>query len=363
MSNLTQTVFHAWHEANGGRMVEFGGWHMPVQYTSIVDEHHGVRKHVGLFDVAHMGRIKFTGPDDCRFLDYLLTNDVSALEVGQVRYSLITNEEGGVLDDVLVYRFDSFYMLVVNASNRIKIVDWLNAHQSGFDVAINDLTEARAMLAIQGPNAGSVVEKLGCSAALDLKYYSVTETQFTGHDAFVSRTGYTGEDGYEVIVDTDKAVEVWERIVEAGQEFGLVAAGLGCRDTLRLESAMPLYGHELDEATDPITAGLKFAVKLNVAEFIGKSALSRISETGTKVKRVGVAVEGRRIAREGSTIHVGDTQVGRLTSGTFSPTFEKPIGMGYVEHAHAEIGTAVEVDIRGKRVAAEIVKLPFYKRG
>jgi aminomethyltransferase len=362
MSQLEQTVFHGWHEANGGRMVEFGGWHMPVQYTSIVGEHQAVRKNIGVFDVAHMGRITFTGADDCRFLDYMLTNDVSALQVGQVRYSLIVNEDGGVLDDVLVYRFETFYMLVVNASNRIKIVDWLNAHQDGFDVAIDDLTESRAMLAIQGPKSGALVEKLGCAAALNLKYYTVIETQFLRCAAFVSRTGYTGEDGYEVIVDSDQAVAVWEQVVANGQEFGLVAAGLGCRDTLRLESAMPLYGHELDESTDPITAGLKFAVKLDAAEFIGKAALSRISEAGPKAKRVGVAVEGRRIAREGSTIHVGDSQVGTLTSGSFSPTFEKPIGMGYVELAHAEIGNSVEVDIRGKHVTAEIVKLPFYKR-
>jgi aminomethyltransferase len=362
MTQLQTTVFHDWHEANNGRMVEFGGWHMPVQYSSIVDEHHGVRKAAGLFDVAHMGRIKFTGADDCRFLDYLLTNDVASLEVGQVRYSLITNEEGGVLDDVLVYRFESFYMLVVNASNRSKIVDWLTAQQSGFDVNVEDLTPARAMMALQGPQARTIVEKLGCSAALELKYYSVIETQFAGQDAMVSRTGYTGEDGYEFIVDTDQAVGVWEQVFAAGQSVGLIAAGLGCRDTLRLEAAMPLYGHELDEATDPITAGLKFAVKLKAADFIGRAALSRIHETGAKSKRVGVEVEGRRIAREGATIHVGDALVGKLTSGTFSPTFEKPIGMGYVEVAHAVLGNSVEVDIRGKRVAAEIVKLPFYKR-
>lgn len=363
MTQLQTTVFHAWHEAHDGRMVEFGGWHMPVQYTSIVDEHHGVRNQIGLFDVAHMGRIKFTGPENCRFLDYLLTNDVRALDVGQVRYSLITNEEGGVLDDVLVYRFPSFYMLVVNASNRIKILAWLKAHQSGFKVTIEDLTAARAMMAIQGPKAGALVEKLGCHAALDLKYYSVTETQFAGQDAFVSRTGYTGEDGYEVIVDTDQAVGVWEQVFAAGQEFGLIPAGLGCRDTLRLEAAMPLYGHELDESIDPITAGLRFAVKLNVGDFVGKAAIGRIGETGPKRKRVGLVVEGRRIAREGATLHVGDAMVGRLSSGTFSPTFEKPIGMGYVDAAHATLGNHVEVDIRGKRATAEIVKLPFYKRG
>jgi aminomethyltransferase len=362
MTQLQATVFHDWHAENNGRMVEFGGWHMPVQYTSIVAEHLAVRNAAGLFDVAHMGRIKFTGEDNCRFLDYVLTNDIAAMQVGQVRYSLITNEEGGVLDDVLVYRFESFYMLVVNASNRIKIVDWLNSHQSRFDVTVDDITSARAMMAVQGPEARGLVERMGCLAALELKYYSVIETEFAGENAYVSRTGYTGEDGYEIIVDTDRALDVWKAIVDAGQSAGLVPAGLGCRDTLRLESAMPLYGHELNEETDPITAGLNFAVKLKAADFIGRTALSRIRETGAKKKRVGLAVEGRRIAREGATIHVGEELVGTLTSGTFSPTFEKPIGMGYVDNAHAEVGSQVEIDIRGKRVAAEVVKLPFYKR-
>lgn len=361
-TELLKTPFHDWHAANGGRMVEFGGWHMPVQYSTIVEEHNVVRNSAGLFDISHMGRLQFSGEDVCSFLDYLLTNDVSKLEVGQVRYSLVCSENGGVLDDVLVYRLPDRYMLVVNASNRTKIVDWIGQHISKFTVDFEDQTISHAMIAVQGPKAVEIMVALGADSAAEHRYYTVSPTTIAGMDALVSRTGYTGEDGFELIVSCDRGINLWNQLLEAGQSFGVQACGLGCRDTLRLEAAMPLYGHELNEDTDPLTAGLDFAVKLQAGDFVGKAPLAKISESPTGKVRVGLELEGKRIAREGAEVLVNGKAVGDVTSGTFSPTLQKAIAMGYVEQAVAETGTAVEVNIRGKCHAAKVVDLPFYKR-
>lgn len=359
---LLQTPFHAWHASHGGRMVEFGGWHMPVQYSTIVEEHSAVRNSAGLFDISHMGRLRFSGDDACAFLDYLLTNDVARLKVGQVRYSLVTKEDGGVLDDVLVYRLPESYMLVVNASNRTKIVDWIGQHLSKFNVNFEDQTLTHSMIAVQGPKAIDIISALGADNASDHKYYSVSEMTVAGMTALVSRTGYTGEDGFELIVPSDQGMDLWNQLLEAGKPFDLQACGLACRDTLRLEAAMPLYGHELNEDTDPLTAGLAFAVKLDVADFIGKETLAKIAESPSTKVRVGLELEGKRIAREGAAILSDDNQIGEVTSGTFSPTLQKTIAMGYVDRAMSELGTSVEIDIRGKRHAVKVVALPFYKR-
>lgn len=361
-TELLQTPFHEWHAANGGRMVEFGGWHMPVQYSTIVDEHNAVRNSAGLFDISHMGRLRFSGDDDCSFLDYLLTNDVSRLKVGQVRYSLVCNESGGVLDDVLVYRLPDCYMLVVNASNRTKIVDWIGQHISNFNVDFEDQTLSHAMIAVQGPKAVEIMAALGAETAAEHRYYSAAEMTVAGMTALVSRTGYTGEDGFELIVPADAGMDLWSRLMEAGVPFGLQACGLGCRDTLRLEAAMPLYGHELNEDTDPLTAGLDFAVKLEAADFIGRASLAKIAETQPDRVRVGLELDGKRIAREGAGLLTNNETIGEVTSGTFSPTLQKSIAMGYVDRAASTTGTQVEVDIRGKRHAAKVVDLPFYKR-
>jgi aminomethyltransferase len=361
-SPLLQTVFHDWHAAHGGRMVEFGGWHMPVQYSTIVAEHEAVRQRVGLFDIAHMGRLWFTGPDACRFLNHLLTNDVSKLKVGQVRYSLVTNEQGGILDDVLVYRLDDAYMLVVNASNRLKILDWIATHEAGFDVHMDDRTASHPMIALQGPKAIDVIERLGFAGARAMKYYSVTPATVGGHDVIVSRTGYTGEDGFEIIVAADAGVDLWQQAVAAGTDSGLQACGLGCRDTLRLEAAMPLYGHELSEQIDPLTAGLQFAVKLEADDFIGRSALTELKSAGGLRQRVGLELSGRRIAREGATVLSNGDAIGEVTSGTFSPTLQKSIAMAYVSASASGTGSAVDIDIRGRQASATVVELPFYKR-
>lgn len=359
---MLKTPCHDWHVAHGGRMVDFAGWDMPVQYTSIIEEHHAVRKAAGLFDIAHMGRIHFTGPDACRFLDHIVTNDVTKLQVGQIRYALVTNDEGGILDDVLVYRFDDHYLLVVNASNREKILGWIATHRGAFDVNVEDLTFERSMLAIQGPRALEILGPLVDADIASLKYYTGVESRAMSQPAVVSRTGYTGEDGFEVIVAADQGLAVWESLFAAGAKHGLLPAGLGCRDTLRLEAAMPLYGHELDETIDPFTAGLAFGVKLNADDFIGKSALVAAKAHTELPTRVGLELAGRRIAREGSLIFSGENQIGRVTSGTFSPTLEKSIAMAYVATGFSQPGTSVEVDIRGKREPAKIVKLPFYSR-
>jgi aminomethyltransferase len=343
-------------------MVDFAGWHMPVQYASITEEHRAVRRAAGLFDIAHMGRIYFTGPDACRFLDHVLTNDVQGLRIGKIRYSLAVNEAGGILDDVLVYRFADFYALVVNASNREKILDWIEEHRPGFDAAATDRTLQTSMLAIQGPRALDILGPFVEAPIARLKYYTAVESRVLGQPAIVSRTGYTGEDGFEVITPAGAGEALWKALFEEGKPRGMLPAGLGCRDTLRLEAAMPLYGHELDETVDPFTAGLAFAVKSAKPSVVGRDALIAAEKRTDRPVRVGLELSSRRIARENAPILAGEAVVGRVTSGTFSPTLEKSIAMGYVAGAHAALGAAVEVDVRGKRESAVIVKLPFYTR-
>lgn len=362
MSLLT-TPLHAWHIAHGAKMVEFGGWDMPIQYTSIIPEHNAVRKAAGLFDIAHMGRVKFTGPDAERFLNYVTTNDVRTLSPGQIQYSLITNDQGGILDDILVYRFPKYWLLVVNASNRIKILNWLETQRAGFDVTIEDLTTAWFMLAVQGPLAVKLLSPLVTEPIADLKYYTGTEAQVLGHGALVTRTGYTGEDGFEVMLPAACAEELTSRLLSDGSSQGVLPAGLGCRDTLRLEAAMPLYGHELSESIDPFTAGLAFAVKLDKGSFIAREPLAAAKANTARLRRVGLQLAIKRIAREGTEVYnKSGTKVGTVTSGTASPTLDKSIAMAYVPQEYSSIGTELDVDIRGQRVAAQVVKLPFYKR-
>ncbi len=363
MSALLRTPLFDWHVAHGGRMVEFGRWEMPVQYSSIVDEHHAVRKQAGIFDISHMGRLRFTGPDAERFLDYIVTNDVAAIRDGQVRYALVCQTLGGVLDDVLVYRLPDALWLVVNASNRLKILDWLKQHQTGFDVAIDDLTATTGMIAVQGPQSRLALATPDAVQWDALKYYGVTSGTSYSRDGMLSRTGYTGEIGFEVIVPAAATVTVWEDLLARGQAGGLKPCGLGARDTLRLEAAMPLYGHELTEKIDPLTAGLEFAVKLQKGDFIGKAALTEIAARTDRYVRVGLVLSGRRIAREEAPVFNGEKPVGIVTSGTFSPTFEQAIAMAFVVPAVSAIGTTLDVDIRGRREAATVVKLPFYSRG
>lgn len=353
-----RTALYDWHASHGGRLVDFAGWDMPVQYSSIVEEHTAVRTGCGLFDVSHMGRLSLTGPDALALVDHVFTNSAATMREGQVRYGLVCNPAGGVLDDILVYRWPDGWGLVVNASNRDRILHWLTDHAAGRDVALRDHTRDTAMIAVQGPQAFARFAGLTEDDPAALKYYHALKTRYRGRPCVVSRTGYTGEDGLEIVTDADQAGAVWDELVARGGR----PCGLGARDTLRLEAGMPLYGHELGEDIDPLQAGLAWAVKLDKGDFIGREALLRRRGDPTLRRRVGLELEGRRIAREGAGVTQSGREVGRVTSGTFSPTLQRVLAMAYVDPPAIPPGTSLEVDIRGQPAAARVVGLPFYRR-
>lgn len=367
MLPLRSTPLNSWHTTHHGKMVDFAGWSMPVQYASIVEEHLATRTHCGLFDISHMGRLRFSGADAAALLDRLLTRKVLGMGLGRIRYSLITNESGGILDDVLVYRLQDkdriqeqegeFYLLVVNASNREKIVTWIQQHVKALNVQPVDDTFATAMIAVQGPKALELAQPLFPINLSDLGYYTGTVTTSGGHSVIVSRTGYTGEDGIELIVPAAAGLHFWEQLIAAGAK----PVGLGARDTLRLEAAMPLYGHELNESLTPLHADLGFAVNLGQHAFVGGDALAPL-QVESLPKRIGIELEGKRVPREHFPVFLGERQVGEVTSGTFSPTFQRPIAMAYVHPDAAAEGTELHVDIRGSRERGRVVRLPFYTR-
>jgi aminomethyltransferase len=362
----SRTPLYGWHVAHGGRMVAFGGWSMPVQYSSIVVEHQATRQAAGLFDISHMGRLRFDGPSAAEFLDRLVTRDVRRQPQGRVRYGLITNDAGGILDDVLVYRLadgagQAYCLMVVNAGNRLKILDWLRPRLADArEVYFTDATHDWAMIAVQGPRALELTQPLVAATLTELKYYHACETNISGQGGIVSRTGYTGEDGCELIVGSGSVEAVWNALVAAGA----TPAGLGARDTLRLEAAMPLYGHELSETIDPFQAGLGFAVNLEGRQFPGHEALAKLKEASddARPRRIGLALTGKRVPREGYAVLSAGERVGEVTSGTFSPTLGRPIAMAYVEPRAAAPSTRLEIDIRGQAEPADVVKLPFYSR-
>jgi aminomethyltransferase len=357
-----RTSLHAWHAAHGARFVEFGGWSMPVQYTTIVEEHQAVRNHVGLFDISHMGRLTLDGPDVVPCLELLTTNRVAALELNQIQYSLMTNEQGGVIDDILVYRLPHSHLVVCNASNRLRVVEQLRKQAQSPGTTFTDRTLDTAMIAIQGPQAEATLQPLCGVPLATLKYYHASLGRLLDTiDTAISRTGYTGEDGFEVIVSAAQAERVWTALLESGASRGILPCGLGARDTLRFEAAMPLYGHELLETINPFEAGLGWAVKLDKGEFLGRGALVKARKNPGKT-RVGLRLEGKRIARQGSTVFREGRTVGEVTSGTFAPTLQQSLAMALVEPGAAAVGSMVEVDVRGHREPAQVVKLPFYRR-
>lgn len=359
MANL-RTPLYDWHVAHHARMLPFGGWDMPVQYAGIVAEHQAVRTGAGLFDVSHMGRLSFGGPGAIDLIQTVWTNNAAAMKDGQVRYGLVCNAAGGTLDDILVYRWPYGWAMVVNASNREKIVGWLNDHKGSLDVQIQDQTLDTAMVAVQGPKAVGLSAGLFEADPAQLKYYFATPTRYQGKGCVVSRTGYTGEDGLEIMLAKDQAVGLADELVARGA----VPCGLGARDTLRLEAGMPLYGHELNETINPIQAGLGWAVKLDKGDFIGHDALAHAAEEKGRVpERVGLELDGKRAAREGCSILSGDRRpMGIVTSGSYAPGLDKSIAMGYVAPQAAAPGTGLQVDIRGTLTPARVVGLPFYKR-
>jgi aminomethyltransferase len=353
-----RTLLYDWHVAHGARMVDFAGWEMPIQYTSIMDEHLAVRTGAGLFDVSHMGRLSFGGADTQALIQKVWTNDAATMRDFQARYGLVCDEHGGILDDVLVYKWPYGMAMVVNASNRLKIVDWLTRQKADRRVDIVDQTISTCMIAVQGPKAVEVCQGLTEADISKLAYYYATPTRLADRPCVVSRTGYTGEDGFEFMVGAEQGLALWETLAAKGAK----PCGLGARDTLRLESGMPLYGHELSEEIDPFQAGLARAVKMEKGDFTGRAALERRSRDKNLRRRVGLELTGKRLAREGSAVAAEEKEIGWVSSGTFAPTLQKAIAMAYVDPAFMAPGTAVNVDIRGKIEAARVVPLPFYKR-
>ncbi len=346
-------------------MVDFGGWDMPLLYKGILAEHEQTRRAASVFDVSHMGRLYFSGPDAQKFLQHICTRDLSNAVVGQSLYSLICNSSGGVLDDVIVSKMDKQWLMVCNASNRLKLLDWFKSNRDGFDYQLKDQTMETAMVAIQGPKAIALLDDLLPEPVSALKRYHFMTQSYLIAKFTVFRSGYTGEDGVEIICGSTIAQMALNMLFKQGKDVGaapMQPAGLGARDTLRMEAGMPLYGHELNESTDPISAGLQWAVAPD-KEFIGSASLGKIRQDGPARRLVGLAVQGPRIARQGMTVWASDREVGAITSGASSPTLQRVIAMAYVQAEFAKEGTALEIDLRGTRTAATVVKLPFYRHG
>lgn len=358
----SKTPLYSRHVAAGGKMVSFAGYLLPVQYpTGILAEHMAVRTAAGLFDISHMGEFLLEGEEALANLQHLSTNDFTSMYDGRVRYSLLCYDDGGVVDDLVVCRLrPEKYVLVVNAANRGKDARWIQAHLAG-KVRFEDLSDSVAQIALQGPNAPKILKKVAAGSSIPQKYYTFVEKGTVGGiSCLVSRTGYTGEPGYELYCAPQDAERLWDLLLEAGKNDGLIPCGLGARDTLRLEAAMPLYGHEMDETITPFEAGLSFGVKMDSHDFIGREAL--IGKTPPSRVRVGLKMTGRGIARGCEPVWMGERQIGKTTSGTFCPYLKSAVAMALVDSARADAGTEVEVEIRGRRVAAQITPLPFYKR-
>lgn len=355
-----KTPFYDYHVELGARMVEFAGYSMPVQFKGIQTEHLAVRNNVGLFDLSHMGEFVVSGPDALAFLQKTTTNDVSSLADGQIQYNCMTYDDGGIVDDLLVYRLAADqYFLVVNASNIDKDFDWLKSHLAG-DVKLENHSADYGLLAIQGPNAQKVMAEITDYDLESMPYYTHTTAKVGGEDILFSRTGYTGEDGFELYIPPAQCATLWKAVFEAGARHGIEMIGLGARDTLRLEMKMALYGNDIDQTTNPVEAGLSWIVKLD-KDFVGKDVIAKVKEEKPSRRLVCLEMEGRGVPRHGYELYVGDDKVGHVTSGTFSPSLQKPVALGYVKRKYTKSGNTVEVDIRGKRFPAIVVKPPFYK--
>ena len=363
---MRQTALVEEHRALGARLIDFAGWEMPVQYTGILDEHRAVRQRVGLFDLSHMGEIWISGPGAAAGLAAALVSDPPRLSVSRAHYSMICATDGGIIDDLIVYRLaEERFLLVPNAANREPAADALRDRLADFEAAVDDASLRTSLVAVQGPRAAELLAGLTDVDLAGLRYYAIAEGHACDQPALVARTGYTGEDGFELIVEWAAALPVWRRLMAAGEGLGIMACGLGARDTLRLEAGMPLYGNELDLATNPFEAGLGRVVKLDKpADFVGRQALQRVASEGPRRMLAGLAISGRGIARHGHAVHApgSDEQIGSVTSGAPSPTLGTPIAMAYLPPDQAQPGNMVEVAIRAARVEAEVVPLPFYKR-
>jgi aminomethyltransferase len=352
-----RTPLYERHVALGGRMVDFGGWELPQQYTSIRDEHLAVRKVAGLFDVSHMGRFRVTGADSFDFLQGLVTNDLGRISRGHAQYNLLCNEAGGILDDLVVYWGEEGFFVVVNASNRERDLDWIRSHAPA-SVVVEDRTFELALIALQGPRAE---ELLPAGGLADIPYFGFREGEVAGVGAMISRTGYTGEDGFEVFVDAAEVGHVWDAILEVGREAGLLPAGLGARDATRLEAALRLYGNDMDETVNPYEAGLGWTVKLEKGDFVGRSALTNVRQDGPRRTLIGLETEPGSIPRHGAAVKGEGGRNGVVTSGTHSFFLGHPIALAMVEVPSFRVGDKVAVEVRGREAPAEVVKLPFYR--
>ena len=363
-ATLKKTPLNNRHRSLGARMVEFGGWDMPVEYSGIVQEHMAVRTTGGVFDVSHMGQIEIAGKDALRAVQHITSNDAGRLADNQIQYAALTTPEGTFVDDVLTYRLNGeHFMLVVNASNIIKDFKWIAGHIAGLGDAVAVNTSSRyALIALQGPVAQSVLQSLTGANLAELKYYWFTTGEVANVLVTISRTGYTGEDGFEVFVPPASAERVWDAILAAGKAHGVVPAGLGARDTLRLEAAMRLYGNDMDETTTVVEADLNWIVGWKKDDFIGADVLKQQKAEGTVRRLIGFEVLDRAIARHGYDVYVNGEKAGVVTSGTQTPFLKKAIGMAYLPSASAAAGTPFEIDVRGRRVKAQVVPMPFYKR-
>ncbi len=359
---MKQTPFHTIHRQLGAKMVSFGGFEMPVQYTSIIEEHKAVRNAVGVFDTSHMGEFIVKGKNAEAFLQRVTVNDVAKLVPGEAQYSAMCYDDAGIVDDLLIYRIGGdHFMVVVNASNTDKDFEWMNRHLMP-DVEFRNTSDATALLAIQGPQSCTALQRLTSVDLKSIPYYRFREGSVSGVDMIISRTGYTGELGYEIYFSPSYAENVWQSLFKAGKDCGITPVGLGARDTLRLEMGYCLYGNDIDQTTNTLEAGLGWITKLKKGDFIGKPVLEKVNTEGLKRKLVGVEIEEKAIARHGYAIHSNGTHVGSVTSGTFSPTLEKGIAMGYVDAPYSSVGNPVHIDVRGKSVRGKIAALPFFKK-
>ena len=361
-SELKKTPLFEEHLRLNAKIVDFAGWAMPLQYSSIIEEVKVVRNGIGIFDVSHMGEFWVKGVDTEKFIDRVITNSFSALKNGEICYSTMCNGNGGIMDDLLVYKFSSQKaMIVVNASNISKDFDWLKKQSEGFKVDIFDATNETALIAVQGPKVEEILQDIAQVVLKDINYYCFTEGRISGIKVLLSRTGYTGEDGFEMYVSSDASIPLWRKIIEVGKSGGIKPCGLGARDILRLESAYMLYGNDIDENTTPLEAPLSWTVKFGKNDFIGKEALLKQKEQGVGKVLRGFVIQGKSIARHGDKIYKGDEEVGYITSGTKSPTLEKSIALGYVKKDVAKLGEELVIKSRNKELKATIVKLPFYR--
>ncbi len=363
-AQLKQTPLASAHTQLGARMVDFAGWFMPVQYRSIVTEHNAVRTKVGIFDVSHMGEFWIQGSGATEFLQQMVANDVTRLTAPNTAlYTQMCNDEGGTVDDLIVYRLDSGYMLVVNASNIEKDWKWLSSHATrSTNVKMTNISDQTALLALQGPAAVNLLASLAGDHIKDIPSFHYGDGLIDGIKAAWGRTGYTGEDGFEIFVDIDKVEALWNTLLEKGQPAGIEPCGLGARDTLRLEATLPLYGHELDDTTGPLEAGLGWSVKLDKGDFIGSTVLRNQKENGLPKQMVCLRTDGRALPRQGYSVYNGDTKIGTVTSGSQGIFVGYPIACAFVPPEFAKVGTKLAVEIRESKVAAEVVKRPFYKR-